>query len=264
MAVGADVCMSLSSSRLLGLGDIAQPPARSAAPVAAGSGWITPFSVSRASAARRGRRSAHPRGLSRYEWRPGRGKPPCVRFLVAAAGNRHRRRARHGVFLDRLPGFGIRRPACAAACSGVSLGSSFVLAMHRGSISPMRGRSPRDSACTPADPSANATSIRHTAAVSAASCQKKVGAMISGGKIDPSAGYSIVIASRSAIPVAGDGEGLAAEAFAGRSAIGESPLSERCCPASCPATSAATMPAMPTIRILAMSRFTATSGSSRG
>ena len=82
---------------------------------------------------------------------------------------------------------------CAAACSGVSLGNSLVGAMHRLSISPICGGCPCDWACKPAEPSAKATSIRQKAASLTASCQRNVGAIMSGGKIDPPWGYSIVI-----------------------------------------------------------------------
>ena len=77
---------------------------------------------------------------------------------------------------------------CAAACCGVSSGGLLVSATERGSISPMRRRSPFDSTRTWFEPSPKATSIRHRFAPAAGSRQRNVGAMISGGKIDPSSG----------------------------------------------------------------------------
>jgi hypothetical protein len=76
----------------------------------------------------------------------------------------------------------------AAACSGVSLGNSFVSEIERRSISPIRSLSPLHCASIPADPPANATSIRHSLASWEASRHRNVGAAKSGGKIDPSAG----------------------------------------------------------------------------
>ena len=69
-----------------------------------------------------------------------------------------------------------------------SLGSSLVAATQRASISPMLSRSPRDCASMAADPSLDFTSIRHSAAAADASCQMNVGAVISGGKTEPSRG----------------------------------------------------------------------------
>ncbi len=76
----------------------------------------------------------------------------------------------------------------AAANCGESLGSSFVTATVRGSISPMRSRWPGDSACIAAEPSPKVMSIRQRFALSAVSRQRKAGAVISGGKTDPSSG----------------------------------------------------------------------------
>ena len=51
----------------------------------------------------------------------------------------------------------------AAACCGDSLGGWLVGDTQRGSISPMRIRSPCEFTWIAADPSPNSTSIRHTA-----------------------------------------------------------------------------------------------------
>ena len=75
-----------------------------------------------------------------------------------------------------------------AACCGVSLGSSLLVETERGSISPMRSRSPGDWTRMAGEPSANVTSISHARAFSAASRQRKVGAAISGGNTEPSSG----------------------------------------------------------------------------
>ncbi len=76
----------------------------------------------------------------------------------------------------------------AAACCGVSLGGRFVGATQRGSISPMCIRSPFAATWMAAEPSANDTSICQETAPGAGSRQRNVGAAMSGGKIDPSAG----------------------------------------------------------------------------
>ena len=72
----------------------------------------------------------------------------------------------------------------AAACSGVSWGGSFVSPTQRGSISPIRIRSPGERARMGAAPSANVTSIGHTAA-SLPSRQRKVGAGTRAGRWIP-------------------------------------------------------------------------------
>src|SRR5271157_4694941 len=71
-----------------------------------------------------------------------------------------------------------------AASWGVSLGGSLLSAIQRGSISPMRGRCPLDTAWRAAEPSANATSMRQKRAAGAASRHMNVGATMSGGKMD--------------------------------------------------------------------------------
>src|ERR1017187_1814853 len=76
----------------------------------------------------------------------------------------------------------------AAACCGVRLGGRLLGETQRGSISPMRIRSPLAATWMPAEPSANDTSIRQETAPGAGSRQRNVGAAMSGGKIDPSAG----------------------------------------------------------------------------
>src|ERR1035438_3761076 len=75
-----------------------------------------------------------------------------------------------------------------AASRGVNLGGSLLSDTQRGSISPMRSRSPRDNARTPAELSPNVTSMRHNLAPAEASRHTKVGAVISGGKTDPFSG----------------------------------------------------------------------------
>src|SRR5215471_6440081 len=75
----------------------------------------------------------------------------------------------------------------AADCCGVSLGDSLVGDTQRGSISPMRILSPGELIWIPADPSPNSTSIRQAVLFGSGSRHRKVGAVISGGKIDPSA-----------------------------------------------------------------------------
>ena len=76
----------------------------------------------------------------------------------------------------------------AAASCGVSVGSLLLSDTQRGSISPMRIRSPRDTARMPGKPSPNVMSIRQNLAPAAASRHRKVGAVISGGKTDPFSG----------------------------------------------------------------------------
>src|ERR1035438_8580240 len=73
-----------------------------------------------------------------------------------------------------------------AASLGVSFGSSLLGATQRGSISPIRGRSPLDTAWMPSGPPPNAASIRQNLAPGDGSRHRKVGATISGGKTDPS------------------------------------------------------------------------------
>ena len=80
-------------------------------------------------------------------------------------------------------GFQVR----AAACSGVSFGSSFVGPTARGSISPTRIRGPSVFARRGAPPSPKPTSTCHDVAFDP-SRQRKVGASMSGGKIDSSCG----------------------------------------------------------------------------
>ncbi len=75
-----------------------------------------------------------------------------------------------------------------AASSGISLGRWFVAATARGSISPIRTRSPRVFTRIPANPSLNATSIRRSTAIPTVSRQRKTGGVISGGKSDRSSG----------------------------------------------------------------------------
>src|ERR1039457_6909749 len=86
----------------------------------------------------------------------------------------------------QAPGSGVH--VWAAACCGVRLGGRLLGETQRGSISPMRIRSPLDATWMPAEPSANDTSIRQETAPGAGSRQRNVGAAISGGKIDPAAG----------------------------------------------------------------------------
>src|SRR5208283_6042923 len=74
------------------------------------------------------------------------------------------------------------------AISGVSLGNSLVGATQRGSISPIAGGLPMDWKCSAEEPSAKVMSICQWVASLAASCQIKVGAVISGGKIESSKG----------------------------------------------------------------------------
>jgi hypothetical protein len=80
-------------------------------------------------------------------------------------------------------GFQVR----AAACSAVSLGRSFVGPTARGSISPTRILGPSVRSRTGASPEAKATSTRQDVAAEE-SRNRKVGASMSSGKIDPSAG----------------------------------------------------------------------------
>src|ERR1039458_2353190 len=76
----------------------------------------------------------------------------------------------------------------AAACCGVRLGGRLLGETQRGSISPMRIRSPLAATWVAPEPFANDTSIRQETAPGAGSRQRNVGAAMSGGKIDPSAG----------------------------------------------------------------------------
>src|SRR5271157_118408 len=75
-----------------------------------------------------------------------------------------------------------------AACCGVSVGSLLFSVTQRGSISPMRIRSPRDTARMPGKPSAKAMAIRQNLAPGEASRHRKAGATISGGKMEPFSG----------------------------------------------------------------------------
>src|SRR5208283_99588 len=75
-----------------------------------------------------------------------------------------------------------------AACCGVSAGSLLFSVTQRGSISPMCIRSPRDTARMPGKPSPKVMLIRQNLAPAEASRHRKVGATISGGKIDPFSG----------------------------------------------------------------------------
>src|SRR5438128_1754999 len=77
---------------------------------------------------------------------------------------------------------------CAAACSGVSFGSSFDGATASGSISPICSRSPGDFTRIDEDRPANVTSINQLLALASESRQRNVGGVISGGKIVPSSG----------------------------------------------------------------------------
>src|SRR5664279_948572 len=95
---------------------------------------------------------------------------PTERFLTAS----------------QVPASGIQ--VCAAACSGVSLGGSLLGEAASGSISPMRIPSPDDFTWMPGAPSGKAMSIVHDDTLAAASRQRKVGGVISGGKSEPSAG----------------------------------------------------------------------------
>ena len=76
----------------------------------------------------------------------------------------------------------------ASACCGVRLGGRLVGETQRGSISPICIRSPLAATRMAAEPLANATSICQETAPGAGSRQRKVGAAMSGGKTDPSAG----------------------------------------------------------------------------
>jgi hypothetical protein len=67
---------------------------------------------------------------------------------------------------------------------GVKRGSSFDFEMQSGSIGPIRMRSPRDVAWMGAEPSAKTMSNLQSPAAGTASRQRKVGGVISGGKID--------------------------------------------------------------------------------
>src|SRR5208337_229928 len=75
---------------------------------------------------------------------------------------------------------------CAAACSLVSDGGWLLSDTHRGSISPMRMGSPWELTWIGSDPSAKVISMRHVLAEASASRQRKVGGVISGGKMEPS------------------------------------------------------------------------------
>src|SRR5579872_3133360 len=76
----------------------------------------------------------------------------------------------------------------AAACSGVSLGSSLFFETASGSISPMRIPSPDDFTWMPGAPSGKVMSTAHEITLAAASRQRKVGGVISGGKMEPDTG----------------------------------------------------------------------------
>src|ERR1035441_8279022 len=95
---------------------------------------------------------------------------PTERFLIAS----------------QVPASGIQ--VCAASCSGVSLGSSLLAETASGSISPMRIGSPADFTWMAGARSGNVMSILHEVTLAAASRQRKVGGVISGGKTEPSAG----------------------------------------------------------------------------
>src|ERR1019366_7151484 len=77
---------------------------------------------------------------------------------------------------------------CAAAIWSVSFGGALVSATQSGSIHPIRRRAPWELVWIAAVPSPNETSIRQRATPFAPSRHRKVGGVISGGKIDPSAG----------------------------------------------------------------------------
>src|ERR1039457_5735513 len=77
---------------------------------------------------------------------------------------------------------------CAAACSGVSLGGSLLGHTAAVSLSPVRIASPDDFTWLPGAPSGKAISTVHDVTLAAASRQRKVGGVISGGKREPSAG----------------------------------------------------------------------------
>src|SRR5580698_8525631 len=77
---------------------------------------------------------------------------------------------------------------CADACSGVRKGNLFVSETQRGSIAPILIGSPCDSMRSGLAPSVNAISMRHFVADAFASCQMKVGGVISAGKMESSWG----------------------------------------------------------------------------
>src|SRR5664279_3637072 len=94
--------------------------------------------------------------------------------------------AEYRLIACHIAGSGVQE--CAAVNWGVSLGGSFVSATQSGSILPMRSRSPLEVAWIAAAPSPNETSICQEATPFAASRQRNVGGVISGGNIDPSSG----------------------------------------------------------------------------
>src|SRR6478609_3062694 len=77
---------------------------------------------------------------------------------------------------------------CAAACSGVSPGSLLLEEMQRGSISPMRMRSPFDSMWMGGELVPKSTSMRHESAAGAGSRHINVGGAMSGGNTEPLSG----------------------------------------------------------------------------
>src|ERR1039458_3045530 len=91
-------------------------------------------------------------------------------------------------FLMTAQSAGLGSQVWAAACCGVRVGSLLVVETQRWSISPMRMRSPLEVTWRAGEPSANDTSMRQETAPGAGSRQRKVGAAMSGGKIDPLAG----------------------------------------------------------------------------
>ena len=78
--------------------------------------------------------------------------------------------------------------ACAADSGGVSLGGSLVSATQSGSMGPTGRRSPLLVAWIVAGAPPKETSIRQRVTPFPASRQRRVGGVISGGKIDPSSG----------------------------------------------------------------------------
>src|ERR1035441_4235452 len=75
-----------------------------------------------------------------------------------------------------------------AACWGFNLGSSLVSPIARESISPKAKGSPAAFTRSGASPSVKSKSIRQTAATAEGARQRNVGAVISGGNTEPSAG----------------------------------------------------------------------------
>src|SRR3974377_1900012 len=82
----------------------------------------------------------------------------------------------------------VGRQVCAEACSGVSRGGWFVGATQSGSTSPICIFGPAEVTRSEAEPSANETSMRQRVTPADAQGHKNVGAVISGGKIEPSSG----------------------------------------------------------------------------